>query len=133
MPYKYLTLVEAWHSPSPHGSTDNYKEKVRFVIQNGGKDIELWTPLWESKEVVHQSPMISRFQLEGPKGYREKDLSKEEFACISLSPGQSVAGWIGLLQPAGEGLPIRVKRGTTGFLVFPIKMEGKLTFERIAI
>lgn len=76
---------------------------------------------------------MSRLRLEGPRGWKADDWEPEEWPCLTLKPGQTFSGWIGLHSPHGEGLHVRVNKGTTGHLVFPLKIEGKLTYERVQI
>ena len=130
--YKFLTLDKAWYNPSVYGSTDTHKDKVRFTVKNGGSEAEVWSPLWESPDVVAQTPFGAKLQKEGPKGHLAGDWESETL-CVSLKPGQVFTGWIGLLQSHGQGLAVRTQQGNTGTLIFPLKIQGKLTYERIQI
>lgn len=68
---KYLTIQSAIYEPS---STANYKNKIRVVITNdSGKDVEIWSPIWESTEVQCQYPLGTSLQMEGQKGWRHGD------------------------------------------------------------
>lgn len=133
--WPYLTLQRVWYAPSQPESRDGYRNKVYFILTNGGKEAEIWTPLWESVEVVEQSPLAALLFREGSKGYMADDWEAPDqgSGCLKIRPGQSVKGWIGLLPPHGEGLEVRINKGKTGALLFPLKVEGKLTFERILI
>jgi hypothetical protein len=134
--FRILTFQRSWYSPSKPDNKDFYRHKVNFVMTNGGDDIEIWTPLWESKEgVLYQSPLASALFPEGPKGHLADDwLNQHEgLSCIKLKTGQSFKGWIGLMPSHGEGLQVRVDKHTTGTLIFPIKLEGRLTYERVDI
>lgn len=130
--HKQLTLRDVWYAPSESESKDHYRDKVRFVIANSGEEIEVWTPLWESNDVVEMPPLMSRLTLiEEARG--AKTDGAVEYSCLSLKPCQVFSGWIGLTQSHGEGLQVRLNRGTTGQLVFPLKIEGKLRYERVQI
>jgi hypothetical protein len=131
--WKELTLQKSWYAPAKPESTEVYRDKVGFIITNAGKKVEVWSPLWESPDVANQPPLKSLLRREGPKGWRSEDWEEQERACLELNPGQSFIGWIGLLASHGEGLHVRINKQTTGHLVFPMKIEGTLTYERVPI
>ncbi len=130
--WRSLTLQKVWYEPSRHDSEDQFRDKVRFIMTTS-RDLDIWTPLWESSDVAHQSPLTVTLYKEGPKGRLANDWESQGQHCLRLLAGASFAGWIGLLQPSGEGLAVRVNKGTTGTLQFPVKIEGKLTYERVPI
>jgi len=128
-----LTIVQVNYSPLEPG---NYPDKVWFVIKNtSGENVNLWAPIWEvdpTNRVFAKQPIGTAIWKMASALPSVSDKAEDQ-GCVMLTPGEQVRGWIGLLEPAGEGLSIRVKRGTTGYLVFPLKVSGKLWYEKIKI
>jgi hypothetical protein len=105
----------------------NYKDKVRLVLTNAtGKELNVWTPIWESKEVLAQYPFGSNLYLSGPSGWKVNAWDGDGRQCITLPAGGTFMCWIGLLEPIGEGIRQRLKNANTGTAIFPVKIDGEL-------
>jgi hypothetical protein len=137
-------IIQAKKADLP--STDpnvTYKNKVRVTLTNAiGKEIGVWTPLWESDEVQSQDiPPGSNFRLEGPRGWRIGDWIKDGttgkdkgYECLKVKPGFTVECWIGLLPPSGQSISERMAKGIPiGIAFFPVKIDGKLYEEPFEI
>ena len=109
-----------------------YKNKIRIVLTNSsGRDIEVWTPLWESVEVLSQThPVGSRYRLKGPDGNWVKDEAtgkNKEYECLLLQSGATADCYIGPLPPSGKSIGERIRTNAPiGTALFPVKIEGKL-------
>jgi hypothetical protein len=117
-------------------STDSgiiYKNKIRIMLVNSsGRDIDVWTPLWESVHVPLQIPYGSKFRLKGPDGnwIKYKDdtgsMREREYECLAVRVGATIDCWIGLL-PTGKTISERKRTGSViGTAIFPVKIDGKL-------
>ena len=105
-----------------------YKNKLIIVLTNQtGREVHVWTPIWESKDVFAQQPFASKLRKEqvSTGGWKSGQWEDEE-QCITLPAGQTVMCWIGLNEPPGDGLKERIKKQTTGTAIFPVKIDGKL-------
>jgi hypothetical protein len=123
-----LTVQRAYAdlASSPHAS---YKDKIRIILTNTtGREMHVWAPVWESKEVHVQTPFAAKLQLESTVqgGGWKVGAWFDEQQCIIVPPGQTFMSWIGLLPPIGDGLQRRIENRTTGTAVFPIKVDGSL-------
>lgn len=104
-----------------------YKNKLIIVLTNQtGRDVQVWTPIWESKDVFYQQPFASKLRKEKVGGGWKSGQWQEEEQCTMLQSGQTVICWIGLNEPPGEGLKRRIEKQTTGTAIFPVKIDGKL-------
>jgi hypothetical protein len=112
-----------------YSETATYKTKVRFHIRNSfDQPIEVWSPLWESEEILAQAPLCAKF------AWKDKDGKPIEVQYITLTPYEEAKGWIGLLQPpSGDGLEFRLAHRTTGYLIFPLKVIGKMRYARLKL
>jgi hypothetical protein len=128
-----LTLVSLpKHTPASPGSTEHFRDKVAFVVRNSSdQNIEVWAPLWESTEVPAQAPLLTRLKKEGME---TKVGPESEESCRALGVNREAHGWIGLTQPSsGDGLEVRLIRQNTGYLLFPMKVAGKMRYARLKI
>lgn len=135
-----FTIQEIKADPPATNPSIVYKDKIRLVLTNAtSKEIEVWTPIWESSEVEAQgTPLGSRFRLEGPLGWRRNDWTKDEsgrekeFSSLQLKPGVTVDCYVGLLAPHGKSLSERLRtHASIGIAVFPVKIEDKLYVEPV--
>jgi hypothetical protein len=129
-PYRHLTLAKLPKLfPEQSGSNTYYRNKVEFVIRNSfDQDIEIWSPLWESKEVSFQAPLRSAFAKE------DKDSQELEQLCIALGANGEARGWIYLIEPSdGDGLEVRLQHRKTGCLMFLLKVGGKMRYAGVEI
>jgi hypothetical protein len=125
-PWDVFTVQEKYADLSSDPNV-SHKDKVRLVLTNAtGKELNIWTPIWESAEVHAQHPFGSRLHKYGPAGWKVKGSWDEGHSCITLAAGESFMCWIGLLEPSGEGIIQRLKKESTGTAIFPVKIEGKL-------
>jgi hypothetical protein len=132
-----LTLQRVWHEPAKGARLGYYGDTIHFTITvAGGSDLEIWSPvwapIWKSANLVTEAPP-GGLRREGPKGWRADDWEPNECSCLKLSAGRTFTGWIGVSSPEGQSLAVRIPRGKTGDLVFPLKLEGKLRYERVTI
>lgn len=131
--YPHLTLAELPKlAPEKPGSNAYYRNKVLFVIKNSWDQvIEMWTPLWESTEVLAPIPLLAWFAKEG----EEDEGGSESGQCgITLGANREAHGWIYLMDASsGDGLEVRLKDRKTGCLIFPLKVNGELRSARVEI
>lgn len=125
-PWPVFTVQEIRPDLAPSDTSHDY-DKVRMVLTNAtGKELAIWTPVWESAEVHARRPFASEIQLpNGPLGWKS-DIWYNGAQCITLPAGRTFMCWIGLLEPSGDGIKQRLKKETTGTAVFPVKIEGRL-------
>ncbi|MFZ0960996.1 MAG: hypothetical protein WAO35_08820 [Terriglobia bacterium] len=131
-PWNVFTVQKVTADPPTSDPNITYKNKLRIVLTNAsGKDIQVWTPLWESTEVHPQGyPLGSRFRLEGPKvgeWVKDENGKNKEYACLDLKINSTVDCYIGLIPPLGQSIERRLQTRTPiGTAIFPVKIDGKL-------
>lgn len=125
-PWDVFTIQEKYADLSSDVHV-SHKDKIRIVLTNAtGKELNVWTPIWESAEVQAQYPFGSKLHLYGEAGWKVRGSWDDGHPCIVLAPSQTFMCWIGLLEPSGEGIIQRLKKENTGTAIFPVKIEGKL-------
>lgn len=123
--------------PPSVDSNITYKDKVRIILTNAtGKDIQVWTPLWEAAAIQSQSsPPGARFRLEvGQHEWKRGNWVKDnngkdqEWSSLELEARLSTECWIGLRPPVGGQSIAECVRTSTllGTAIFPVKIDGKL-------
>jgi len=126
-PRNVFTIQRVIAEPPSASPTVVYKDKLRVILTNHlDREVQVWTPLWQSPDVHPQSPFGSLLRLEGPKGWKFDDW-KDEVVCCTLPIGFTFSCWIGLLPPTGKSIERRVQTQTqVGTAIFPVKIDGKL-------
>jgi len=130
-PWAVFTVQKVTADAPSSDSKITYKNKLRMVLTNAtGKNIYVWTPLWDSPEVLQDGvPLGARFRLEASHGQWVQDESgkAKEYECLDLRPNATVDCYIGLLPPSGQSIERRLQTRTPiGTATFPVKIEGKL-------
>lgn len=128
---KFLKLEELKRGDSADRS---YPDRFSAVLVNNRDiDVEVSMPIWESKDVHVQIPLPPSLQLEAQFGWRKDDWESRLKRCLAVKPQQAFKITVDSRVADGDGIDIRLKRGTIGCLVFPIRAGNKLYQERIEI
>ena len=103
------------------------RNRIQMILSNEtGKELSVWTPLWQSTEVLASPPFASAIHLtNGPHGWKS-DMWGAGNQCVILPVAQAFMCWIDVLEPSGDGIIQRLKKETTGLAIFPVKIEGKM-------
>jgi hypothetical protein len=136
---KYLRL-EMCNQDDPdtplYPAVEPYRNRVVLVLINQRDvDIEVSMPVWESEDVHAKIPLPSTLQLEAPYSKRPNDWQWDSHweKCLTLASQQAFKVTVDFRIPFGDGIDIRLKRGTTGCFIFPLRVQDKLVQERVRI
>jgi hypothetical protein len=134
---RFLRLEKCGREDSDDGlypAEPPYLDRVALVLINQRDvEIEVGMPVWESEGVYAKIPLPPSLQLEGPYGRRENDWVSHWERCLVIQSQQAFKVTVDFRIPFGDGMDIRLKRETTGTLVFPLRIQDKLVQERISI
>jgi hypothetical protein len=110
-----------------------YNGGIRIWIKNQSSEgVNIWTPLWENStgQVLAAYPLVPLlFQL-------QRIGEAERFSPVDsmlLEPNGVTSATMPLLSPSGDGLSVRLNARDTGTMLFPLKVAGKLRFQRIVV
>jgi hypothetical protein len=111
-----------------------YRDRVRIILaHHWDRPFEVWAPIWESQEVHARLPLGCCLEIEGPEGWRKNSWANEKHSCLTVDGGVAFRVVIDLYESSGRGVAVRLKEGNTGCLLFPIRLDNKLRYERVEI
>jgi hypothetical protein len=111
-----------------------YTDRVSVILTNDwDTDLEVWSPVWESEEVAVKLPLGNCLEQAGFQGWQEDDWSAGSFPCLTVAPARAFRVSLDLRTVSGDGITIRLRERKTGCLLFPIKIGGRLHYEKVKI
>jgi hypothetical protein len=131
IPARHLKLEDYTRKNS---SFSPYTDRVSVILTvEWDTELEVWSPVWESKEVAVKLPLGNCLEPPGPHGWREDDWSAGSFPCLTVAPTRAFRVSFDLRVVSGDGIAIRLRERKTGCLLFPIKIGGRFYYEKVEI